>query len=152
MNSFYGWVILHCIYAPQLLYRFICQWTSRLHPCLARVHAKWFQSCLTLCSPMNCSTPCFSVHEILKERILEWVAMSSSRGSSWPKDQTCVSCGSCIAGRFLNTETPEERLPCPSYCKQCCNEHWGTYVSFNYGFLRQSMWLLGHMVVLFLVF
>ena len=26
-------------------------------------------------------------------------------------------------------------LPCPSYCKQCCNEHWGTCVSFNYGFL-----------------
>ena len=27
-------------------------------------------------------------------------------------------------------------LPCPSYCKQCCNDHWGTYVFYNYGFLR----------------
>ena len=27
-------------------------------------------------------------------------------------------------------------LPCPGYCKKCCHEHWGTYVSFNYGFLR----------------
>ena len=56
MNSFKGWVILHCVYVPQLSYPFICWWTSML-------------------------------------------------------------------------------LPCPSYCKQCCNEHWGTHVSFNSGFL-----------------
>ena len=30
---FYGWVIFHCVYEPQLLYTFICQWTSRLRPC-----------------------------------------------------------------------------------------------------------------------
>ena len=35
--------------------------------------------------PMNCSPPCFSVHGILQARILEWVVMPSSRGSSWPK-------------------------------------------------------------------
>ena len=54
---FNGWVILHCVYVPQLSYPFICWWTSRLFPC------------------------------------------------------------------------------CPSYYKQCCNEHWGTGVSFNSGFL-----------------
>ena len=40
------------------------------------------QSCLTLCDPMDCSLPASSVHEILWARILEWVAMPSSRASS----------------------------------------------------------------------
>ena len=40
------------------------------------------QSCLTLCNPMNCSLPGSSVHGILQARILEWIAMPSSRGSS----------------------------------------------------------------------
>ena len=51
-----GWIILHCVYVPQLSYLFVCWWTSRL-------------------------------------------------------------------------------LPCPGYCKQCCDKHWGTRVSFNSGFL-----------------
>ena len=46
------------------------------------------QSCLTLCDPMNYSPPGSSVHGILQARILEWVAMLSSRGSSQPRDQT----------------------------------------------------------------
>ena len=41
---------------------------------------------------------------ILQARILEWVAMPSSRGSSQPRDQTCVCCVSCVAGRFCTTE------------------------------------------------
>ena len=45
-----------------------------------------------------------SFHRILQARILEWVAMSSSRGSSWLRDGTCLSCGSCIAGRFFTAE------------------------------------------------
>ena len=56
------------------------------------------QSCLTLCNPVDCSPPGSSVHGILQERILEWVAMPSSRGSSQPRDQTLVS---CIAGRLF---------------------------------------------------
>ena len=56
------------------------------------VSAKSFQSCPTLCYPMDCSLSCSSVPEILQARILEWVAMLSSRGSSQPKDRTCVSC------------------------------------------------------------
>ena len=48
-------------------------------------------SYLTLCDPMDCSPPGSSVHGILQARILEWVAISSSRGSSWPRDQTHVS-------------------------------------------------------------
>ena len=49
------------------------------------------QSCMTLCNPMDCSPPGSSVHEILQTRILEWVAISLSRGSSRPRDQTQVS-------------------------------------------------------------
>ena len=43
-------------------------------------------------TPMECSSPGSSVHGVLQARILEWVAFSSFRGSSWPRDQTCVSC------------------------------------------------------------
>ena len=44
------------------------------------------KSCPTLCNPINCSPPGFSVHEILQARILEWVAISFSRGSSQPRN------------------------------------------------------------------
>ena len=45
------------------------------------------KSCLTLCNAMNCSLPGSSIHEISQARIPEWVVISS-----WPRDQTCVSC------------------------------------------------------------
>ena len=45
-------------------------------------HCPLLQSCLTLCGPMDCSLPDSSIHGILQARILEWVAMPSSRGSS----------------------------------------------------------------------
>ena len=60
----------------------------------------------TLGDSMVCSPPGFSVHWILQARILEWVAIPFSRGSSPPRDQTSVSCGSNIAGRFFTTEPP----------------------------------------------
>ena len=46
----------------------------------------------SLCNPMDCSLPGSSVHGILQARILKWVAISSSRGFSWPRIWTCVSC------------------------------------------------------------
>ena len=46
------------------------------------------QLCPALCNPMDCNLPGSSVHGILQARILEWVAMPSSRGSSWPRNQT----------------------------------------------------------------
>ena len=57
--------------------------------------------CLSLCNPMHCSPPGSSVHRVFQARILERVAISFSRGSSWPRDQNQVSCVSCIAGRFF---------------------------------------------------
>ena len=56
------------------------------------------QSCLTLCDPLDCSLPGSSVHGIFQARVLEWVAISFSRGSSQPRDWTRVS---CIAGRYF---------------------------------------------------
>ena len=50
------------------------------------------QSCPTLCDPMDYSQPGSSVHGILKARILEWVAISYSRWSSWPMDRIHISC------------------------------------------------------------
>ena len=50
------------------------------------------QSCLTLCHPIDCSPAGSSVHGILQARILEWVAISSSRESSQPRDQSHISC------------------------------------------------------------
>ena len=59
------------------------------------------QSCLTLCDPMDCSPPGSSVYGILQARILEWVPMPSSRGSSQPRDGTCSSCSSCFSRWIL---------------------------------------------------
>ena len=73
------------------------------------LHKEWkvevlvAQLCLTLCDPMDCSLPGSSVHGILQARILEWVAISFSRGSSPPRDWTQVS---RIASRFLPSEPP----------------------------------------------
>ena len=50
------------------------------------------QLCLTLCNPMDSSPPGSSVHGILQARLLEGIAIPFSRGSSWPRDQTLVSC------------------------------------------------------------
>ena len=64
------------------------------------VHAKSLQSCLTLWDTMGCSLSVSSVYGILQTRILEWVAMPSSRGSSQARDQIHISHVSCI-GRWV---------------------------------------------------
>ena len=51
------------------------------------------------CDPVDCNLPDFSVHGILQARILEWIAISFSRGSSQPRDRTQVS---HIGGRCFN--------------------------------------------------
>ena len=72
------------------------------------------QSCLTLCDPMDCSLLDSSVHGMLQARILEWVTLSSSRGSPQPRDQTQVSfiAGgvSLIAGWFFTIWVTREAL------------------------------------------
>ena len=61
---------------------------------------KSLQSCPTLCDPRGFGPPGSSIRGILQARILEWIALSSSRGSSRPRDQNFVSCVSCI-GRWI---------------------------------------------------
>ena len=73
----------------------------RLRLCMS---AKLLQSCLTLCDPMDCSPPGSSVHGILQARILEWVAMPSSRGSSQSRNWTSISCVSYIGRQVLYCE------------------------------------------------
>ena len=59
------------------------------------------QSCPALCDPVGCNLPGSSVHGILQARILERVAISSSRGSSSPRDQSRVFCVSSIGRQIL---------------------------------------------------
>ena len=61
------------------------------------------QLCQTLCNLMDCSPPGSSVHWISQARILEWVTVPFSRGSSQPRDWTCVS---CIVNSSLPSESP----------------------------------------------
>ena len=81
--------------------------------------------CPTLCDPVDCSPPGFSIHGILQARILEWVTISFSRRSSWPRDRTQVS---HIAGRCFNLWATGEALGGASgkeYTRQCrkCKTH-----------------------------
>ena len=76
-------------------------WESKLEPaCLRPLHNTVCIHCvcLTLCDPVDCSPPSSSVHRILQARILEWVAIPFSRGSSWSRGWIHVSCS---AGRFF---------------------------------------------------
>ena len=68
------------------------------------VHAKSLQSCL-LCDPLNCSLPGSSVHGIVQERILEWVATPSSKGAFPPRDELASLYVSCIGRQVLTRAT-----------------------------------------------
>ena len=87
------------------------------------------QSCPTLCDPTDCSPPGSSVQGILQARILEWAAISSSRGSSWPRGWTHLSCVSCIGRQILY--------------------YWVTWEALRVGRRNKSVWLsrLIHQVV-----
>ena len=63
--------------------------------------------CLTFCGPMDCSPPGSSVHEIFQARILEWVVLSNSRGSSCPRDRTWSLASPAVAGDSLSQATWE---------------------------------------------
>ena len=87
------------------------------------------QSCLMLCESMDRGPS--SVHRIFQARILEGTVIYSSRGSSWPRDQTCISCVSCIGRQVLYHWTTWEvpfyvegtqllRLTCPFSILLCC--------------------------------
>ena len=70
------------------------------------------QLCLTLCTRMGYSPPGSSVHEIFQARILEWISISLSRGSSWPRDWTHVFCVYCFGRQVLYQLSHQLRNNC----------------------------------------
>ena len=85
--------------------------------------SKVTQSCPTLCDPMDCSLPGSSIHGIFQARILEWIAISFSRRSFWPRDWTQVP---CIVGRrftvWATREVAEWRQQPKKYILMCFDE------------------------------
>ena len=90
----------------------MCQHTLRV--CESEVA----HSCPTLCDPVDCSPPGSSVHGISQAKILEWVAISFSRGSSRLRSRTHFS---CIAGGFFTAELSGK----PAYLEWACLNLWG---------------------------
>ena len=81
---------------------------SNIVPCAIQHVCVFAHLCLTLCNPMDYSPSGSSVHEIFQARMLEWGAISCSRGCSQPKDWTCVSCVSCSSRWILDQCTTWE--------------------------------------------
>ena len=79
-----------------------------------KVKVFFAQPCLTLCDHVDCSSPGPSVHGILQARILEWLAIPFSRGSSQPRDRTWVS---CIAGRFFIIWATNQEMILKTHCR-----------------------------------
>ena len=99
------------------------------------VHA---QFCQTLCDPVDCSPPGSSVHRISQTRILEWAAISSSRGSSRLRDRTCVSFSFWIHRRTLyRWATWEVHPPCVSF-----GEHWAHCIQGCKTPVLEGIWYL----------
>ena len=115
-------------------------WTELLHSKIlySLSHWKWSesevaQSCPTLCDLMDCNSPGSSVHGIFQARVLEWVAISFSRGSSRPRDRTQVS---RIIGRcFTIWATREALTECQLYAKH------GAYYLKIHNIARQGYYL-----------
>ena len=100
------WIIWHCSYWKELYINRPTQLKLVLFYGKLYIHFIFFihyldcfhilkvlvtQSRLSLCDPMDCGPLGSSVHGILQARILEWIAFSFSRGSSWPRDRICIS-------------------------------------------------------------
>ena len=82
----------------------------------AATAAKSLQSCLTLRDPIDGSPPGSPIPGILQARILECIAISSSKGSSKPRDGTSVSYGSCMAGGFFTAAAAKSLQSCLTLC------------------------------------
>ena len=80
-----------CFYSMFICVHVHVQLLIHLHLCRNR-NRNVAQSCPTLWGPMDCSLPGSSVHGIFQAIVLEWIAVSFSSGSSWPRDRTWVSC------------------------------------------------------------
>ena len=84
------------------------KWLSSREYLSPRLVAK---SCQALCDLMDCSSPGSSVHGISQARILEWGAFPCSRGSSHPRDRTCISCIGFLLSHWETPLSPHHSLP-----------------------------------------
>ena len=98
------------------IYLVVCTdrtFTGYMHVCVLLL-----QQCPSLCNPMDYNPPGSFIHGILQAGILEWVAGPSSRGSSRPRDQTCISSvqfsHSVVSNSLRPHESQHARPPCPS--------------------------------------
>ena len=102
--------------------------------------------CISVCDLMDCSPPGSSVHGIFQARILECTAISDSRGSSWPRDQTCISCVSCSGMwvfMLIHMGSPHAGLP------ECIfNRQKIPRLLILFGWLQGSMW---HYLLFYLI-
>ena len=107
------------------------------HACVCWV----VQSCPTLWNPVDCSPPGSSVHRIFQARILEWAAISLSRGSSRPRGRTQVSCVSCFSRQILyhwaTWEAPSWSGPDPNVSSYV-PEFPSSFLRFRYHYLKNG--------------
>ena len=109
-----------------LVYTYLFNWSEN--------ESEVAQSCPTLCDPMDCSLPGSSLHGILQARVLEWVAISFSRGSSWRRDLTRVS---RIPGRRFSLWATN--LRCSVTFKWFSYKHIHTHIYIIYVVVVQSL-------------
>ena len=96
------WIWLYCFALEKHTYlRCTVMPMNTLSHCCAVYVLSHFSHVWLSCNTLDCSLPGSFVHGILQVKILEWVAMTSSRGSSWPRDQNCVSYISCVGRQML---------------------------------------------------
>ena len=98
------------------------------------------------CDPKECSLSGFSVHGIFQARILEWVAISSSRWSFWPRDWTQVS---CFAGSLLHWQAsslPLSYLGSPQIFTECCISQNSQQNTYRYT-ERNLLWEIAHAIM-----
>ena len=102
------------------------------------------QSCLTPSNPMDCSLPGSSVHGISEVRILKWAAISFSRGSSWFRDWTHVSCiGRHILYHWANREAPKLSLSIMNLALSILFIYY-PYIDWLELYARLLPWFLGY--------
>ena len=95
------------------------------------------RSVVSLCDPMDCSSPGSSVHGILQARILDRVAILFSRGSSWPKDRTQVS---CFAG-WLPSEPPGKESNSSPFVSEAGTHSYPSVSQRDFSRNCQNLWI-----------
>ena len=96
----------------------LTKWVSKEQLCCWKFCCCLFaQLCVTLCDPMNCSPPGSSVRGIFQATILEWVAISFSRGSSLHKEQTCILHCRWILCSWATREALQSFTSALKFCK-----------------------------------